>query len=98
MDKKPNNPNNPNNNQRPPRPPSAKQGPGRSGNRSGPGRSMTTSTGRSVSRGAAIRAQKQSVNDANKVANQYLDAASKQTDRPQRANVIDAIPRLRVIC
>ncbi|MBI1952253.1 ribonuclease J [Candidatus Saccharibacteria bacterium] len=58
---------------------------------------MTTSTGRSVSRGAAIRAQKQAVNDANKIANQYLDAAAKQTDRPRRANVIDDSPRLKII-
>jgi len=58
---------------------------------------MTTSTGRSVSRGAAIRAQKQAVNDANRVANQYLDAAGKQTDRPRRANQIDDSPRLKVI-
>jgi ribonuclease J len=64
---------------------------------------MTTSTGRSVSRGAAIRAQKQAVNDANKKANQYLDAAGKQTDRPRlpagrqgRANVIDDSPRLKI--
>ncbi len=61
------------------------------------GRSMTTSTGRSVSRGAAIRAQKQAVNDANRVANQYLDAAGKQTDRPRRANLIDDSPRLKII-
>ncbi len=61
------------------------------------GRTMTTSTGRSVSRGAAIRAQKQAVNDANKIANQYLDAAAKQTDRPRRANVIDDSPRLKII-
>ncbi|HLA49368.1 MAG TPA: ribonuclease J [Candidatus Saccharimonadales bacterium] len=58
---------------------------------------MTTSTGRSVSRGAAIRAQKQAVGDANRVANQYLDAASKQTDRPRRANLIDDSPRLKFI-
>ena len=69
----------------------------RPSNRTLPGRTMTTSTGRSVSRGAAIRAQKQAVGDANRVANQYLDAASKQTDRPRRANLIDDSPRLKVI-
>ncbi|MEK7096223.1 MAG: ribonuclease J [Patescibacteria group bacterium] len=72
---------------------------------------MTTSTGRSVSRGAAIRAQKQAVNDANRVANQYLDAAGKyppaggdrprlpagQLGRQSRANVIDDNPRLKII-
>ncbi|MDO8591883.1 MAG: ribonuclease J [bacterium] len=92
MDKKPNNNNHP---------PAGGQQPQRSDNRTSPGRTMTTSTGRSVSRGAAIRAQKQSVNDANKVANQYLDAASKHpavaSDRPRRANVIDDSPRLKII-
>src|SRR3990167_5801456 len=52
------------------------------------GRVMTTSTGRSVSRGAAMRAQRQAVSDANRVANQYLDAAAKHPaaagDRPPR--------------
>jgi ribonuclease J len=59
-----------------------------------------TATGRNVSRGAALRAQKMSVQDANRVASQYLDAASKQTDGqpgPRRANVIDDSPRLKVI-
>jgi ribonuclease J len=56
-----------------------------------------TATGRPVSRGAALRAQKQAVQDANRVANQYLDAAAKQTDKPRRANVIDDSPRLKVI-
>src|SRR5579862_8761864 len=66
-----------------------------------------TATGRSVSRGAALRAQKQAVQDANRVAGQYLDAASQQTERPRRgeaktprprrANVIDDSPRLKII-
>lgn len=56
-----------------------------------------TATGRSVSRGAALRAQKQAVQDANRVASQYLDAAGKQTDRPRRANLIDDSPRLKII-
>jgi len=58
---------------------------------------------RNVSRGAAIRAQKMAVQDANRVASQYLDAATKQTDqprlpagRPGRANVVDDSPRLRI--
>jgi ribonuclease J len=56
-----------------------------------------TATGRSVSRGAALRAQKMAVQDANRVANQYLDASSAQaTDRPRRANVIDDSPRLKI--
>jgi ribonuclease J len=56
-----------------------------------------TATGRSVSRGAALRAQKQAVQDANRVANQYLDASAQQSDRPRRANVIDDSPRLKII-
>src|SRR4051794_521383 len=56
-----------------------------------------TATGRSVSRGAALRAQKQAVQDANRVASQYLDAAARQTDKPRRANVIDDSPRLKII-
>src|SRR3990167_2639380 len=79
------------------RPLAGRQHQPRPSNRTLPGRTMTTSTGRSVSRGAAIRAQKQAVGDANRVANQYLDAASKQTDRPRRANLIDDSPKLKVI-
>lgn len=58
-----------------------------------------TATGRNVSRGAALRAQKQAVQDANRVANQYLDAAAKNGDapKPRRANVIDDSPRLKII-
>ena len=88
MDKKPNN------NQHPP---NSRQRSNRPRSQNAPGRSMTTSTGRSVSRGAAIRAQKQAVNDANRVANQYLDAANKQPNRPRRANLIDDSPRLKII-
>lgn len=57
----------------------------------------TTSTGRSVSRGAALRAQKQAVQDANRIASQYSDASSGQAERPRRANVIDDSPRLRIV-
>ena len=56
-----------------------------------------TATGRPVSRGAALRAQKMAVQDANRVASQYLDAAAKQGDKPRRANVIDDSPRLKII-
>src|SRR6478609_7235583 len=56
-----------------------------------------TATGRPISRGAALRAQKMSVQDANRVASQYLDAATKQGDKPRRANVIDDSPRLKII-
>jgi ribonuclease J len=57
--------------------------------------------GRSVSRGAALRAQKRSIQDANRIANQYMDASSKQMDvaapSKRRANVIDDSPRLKII-
>jgi len=50
--------------------------------------------GRSISRGQAIRAQKQSQMDAQRIINQYA-SATPQTGR--RANVIDDTPRLKVI-
>jgi ribonuclease J len=58
-----------------------------------------TSTGRSVSRGAALRAQKQAVQDANRIANQYLDASSMQAgpSPKRRANFIDESPQLKII-
>jgi ribonuclease J len=53
---------------------------------------------RNVSRGAALRAQKRSVQDANRIASQYqaADAADKQPSK-RRANVIDDRPRLKII-
>jgi ribonuclease J len=58
--------------------------------------------GRNVSRGAALRAQKQAVQDANRIANQYQDASSKQMDvvaptPKRRANAIDDSPSLKII-
>lgn len=51
-----------------------------------------------VSRGAAIRAQRRTQEDAHRIANQYLDAAAKQgTEGKGRANFIDDSPRLKVI-
>lgn len=49
---------------------------------------------RNVSRGAAVRAQKRSQMDAQRIANQY--AAASQ-DEGRRANFIDESPRLKVI-
>ena len=80
-------------------------------NKPAPKRSKTkdngrTATGRNVSRGAALRAQKQAVQDANRVASQYLDASSfaqNSDDKPAkkpargRANAIDDSPRLKII-
>jgi ribonuclease J len=66
-------------------------------NGGGQGRGQLTLNG-AVSRGAAVRAQKRSQADAQKIANQYSAAAPAQTERPERrANVIDDSPRLKVI-
>ncbi|MEX1995384.1 MAG: ribonuclease J [Candidatus Saccharimonadales bacterium] len=72
-----------------------KQGRGGSGVRP---RNNKPSGGRTASRGAAIRAQKRSVLDANRKTSQYLDAAAAKPDkvRAQRANFIDDSPRLKV--
>jgi ribonuclease J len=51
--------------------------------------------GSRVSRGAAIRAQRRTQDDANRIANQYLDASS--TIDQNRANFVDDSPRLKVI-
>jgi len=50
---------------------------------------------RTVSRGAAIRAQKRNAEMANKITNEYLDASATKLER--RANVIDDKPRLKFI-
>lgn len=51
-----------------------------------------------VSRGAAVRAQKRSQADAQKIANQYAAAAPGQVAQAERrANVIDDRPRLKII-
>jgi ribonuclease J len=49
-----------------------------------------------VSRGAAIRAQKRTQDDAHRIASQYLDASSQENGQP-RANFIDDSPRLKII-
>ncbi|HLG91137.1 MAG TPA: ribonuclease J, partial [Candidatus Saccharimonadales bacterium] len=54
--------------------------------------------GRKVSRGQALRAQKQAVSDANRIASQYLDASAKTVEKPKRrANLIDDSPQLKII-
>jgi len=55
--------------------------------------------GRSVSRGAAIRAQKRNQEDAHRILSQYATNngdSQNQEDRP-RANRIDDSPRLRIV-
>src|SRR5947209_7655530 len=56
-----------------------------------------TMTGRNVSRGAALRAQKRTVADANRIANQYSDASKAVFEKPRRANLIDDSPQLKII-
>jgi ribonuclease J len=61
-------------------------------------KSPATEPQRKVSRGKALRAQKQAVADANRIASQYTDAASGNTQpRPRRANFIDDSPRLKIM-
>jgi len=49
-----------------------------------------------TSRSQAVRAQKRSQQDAQRVASQYLTAA-ESSSKPKRANVIDDSPRLKII-
>jgi ribonuclease J len=49
-----------------------------------------------TSRGQAVRAQRRSQQDAQRIANQFL-AADNKPQNQQRANVIDDSPRLKVI-
>jgi ribonuclease J len=51
----------------------------------------------SVSRGAAVRAQKRSQMDAQKIANQYASAQPAPAPGQRRANVVDDRPRLKII-
>jgi ribonuclease J len=69
--------------------PAGKNGNGGNGLRSGNG----------ASRGAAVRAQKRSQMDAQKIADQYQAANINENGQPQqrRANVIDDSPRLKII-
>jgi ribonuclease J len=68
--------------------------------RNGAGRQAGNGNGgRSISRGQAIRAQKQSLMDAQRIVNQYMPApaASGNPKEQRRANTIDDTPRLRII-
>lgn len=76
--------NKPNNNQGK-RPPRQKSGGG------------SSPLGRGASRGAAIRAQKRTHDDAQRVISQYLDQPSASTEARPRANFIDDSPRLKII-
>lgn len=52
---------------------------------------------RNISRGAAVRAQKRSQMDAQKIANQYAAAQPMNEKQDRRANFIDDSPRLKII-
>lgn len=91
--------NTPNNSNRPPRS-NNRGGQGRKsgGNQNGRQNNQNGNNGgekkQGVSRGAAVRAQKRTQMDAQRIANQYMPAA---TDEKRRANFIDDSPRLKII-
>jgi ribonuclease J len=102
----PNNQNNSNNGQAPSaRPNNGSKQNGRQNNRPKNNNNRRTNSnpsqpapaGRSVSRGAAMRAQKRNLEDATRIANQHLDASSKGQVTSQRANFIDDTPRLKIV-
>ena len=102
----PNNQNNSNNGQAPSaRPNNGSKQNGRQNNRPKNSNNRRTNSnpsqpapaGRSVSRGAAMRAQKRNLEDATRIANQHLDASSKGQVTSQRANFIDDTPRLKIV-
>lgn len=89
-----------NNNPKPKRPPGNNAGaPGKSGARRGgrnqQPRTKPMATNLTTSRGQAVRAQRRSHADAQRIANQYLTAENKPAAK--RANVIDDSPRLKII-
>lgn len=69
------------------------------GRQNGPKQNNDASSGRTgASRGAAVRAQKRTQMDAQKIANQYTPAqVIEQPAQARRANVIDDRPRLKII-
>src|SRR5690606_17495721 len=89
------NPKQPNNQNKPaPRRATNKSGNNTSNNRG----NAASGPKRSVSRSAAIRAQKRNLDDAQRIVNQYSNAALAQGgDKSRRANVIDETPKLKVI-
>lgn len=89
-------------NNRPPRPRNGSNNGGQRRGGSSNGGTAKNASGLSiqkstVSRGAAVRAQKRSQMDAQRVANQYLSASAVPESRERRANYIDDNPRLRLI-
>jgi ribonuclease J len=64
-------------------------------NAKGAGPSKPIASNLTTSRGQAVRAQRRSQSDAQRIASQYLAADSNA--KPKRANVIDDSPRLKII-
>ncbi len=93
----------PTNNREGGKPPRQNRGGGRGGRQSGRSQGQSGQNGSNtskdngskptVSRGAAVRAQKRTQMDAQRVANQYLPASEDKG----RANFIDDSPRLKII-
>lgn len=55
-----------------------------------------TNGGRSTSRGAAIRAQKRSLDDAQKMIDQYTSASQKPGLRPRANTIVDDFDKLKI--
>jgi ribonuclease J len=94
------NPNNQTNQQGPkrgrgPKPQNNQRRGNNNGNNNGGGERQLSVQGASMSRGAAVRAQKRAQADAQKIANEYAAANPQQPER--RANFVDDSPRLKVI-
>lgn len=87
--KRPNRPRNQQNNQNQQRRSNQKARPAQ-------GNSPVTEKKPSVSRGEAVRAQKRSQMDAQRIANQFMPAQIEE-DQKRRANFIDDSPRLKII-
>ncbi len=85
-------------NNTPPRNNRPNNGGGRSGAQNNNGGTKTPNqqikSSLTTSRGQAVRAQRRSQADAQRIANQFQPA---EANRPQRANVIDDSPRLKII-
>jgi ribonuclease J len=67
---------------------------GSGGGRGGSKPANPIATNLSTSRGQAVRAQRRSQQDAQRIANQYLTAENKPVGR---ANVVDDSPRLKIV-
>lgn len=72
-----------------------KRGNGRSGQKSQSKQTKPITSSLTTSRGQAVRAQRRSQQDAQRIASQYVSADT--ATKPRRANVIDDSPRLKII-